>query len=272
MKISMMSYTLARGPWGRNPDVAELCRLTQELGLEVIDWVTCYGHDPHEIRRITDDHGLMNVCHTFMARVQSPDAAERAAAMDAVREGLEAAAALGADKVMIPLPGIAEVPREQTRAVALACLAEAVELAKPYGVTVTVEHFPGALSPFVTSEDMVLAAREVPGLKVTYDNGNLLTAGEDPADGFRRNAELVVHAHFKDWELAEEGLLGLDGRHYRGALVGDGLVDPVPCLAAMQECGYQGAINFEYEGNLYDPAEAMRLGIPRLQAQIDALG
>ena len=108
MYLSMMSYTLARGPWGKNPDVAELCQLTCELGLGAIDWVTCYGHAPQEIRRITDDHGLRNVCHTFMARIQSPDPAERTAGMEAIAVGLETAVALGADKVMIPLPGIAE--------------------------------------------------------------------------------------------------------------------------------------------------------------------
>lgn len=271
MKIAMMSYTMARGEWGQSADIAALCRLTQELRLDGIDWVTTYGHSPSDVQRITNDFGLKNICHTFFASLQSPDAKERRVGLDQVREGLEVAAALGADKVMLPLPGRPELPREETRRYALEELPAAVEMGQALGITVTIEHFPGATSPFVTAADMDEAVRAVPGLKITYDNGNILTGGEDPAEAYRHSAEDIVHAHFKDFELADEGLLGLDGRRYRGALVSEGLVDPWPCLQAMHEGGYAGYIDFEYEGTKYTPEEAMRKAVPRLQEMIERL-
>jgi sugar phosphate isomerase/epimerase len=271
MKIAMMSYTMARGEWGQTADVAALCRLTRELGLDGIDWVTTYGHAPEEVRRTMEDFGLQTVCYTFFASLQSPDESERRTALDEVKAGLDAAAALGADKVMLPLSGRPDVPREETRRHALPGLAAAVETAAPLGITVTVEHFPGATSPFLNSADVEDAVQAVPGLKFTFDNGNILTGGEDPADSFRASAAHIVHAHFKDFELSEEGFLGLDGRHYRGALIGEGLVDPWPCLQAMHECGYAGYIDFEYEGAVYSPEEAMRRGVPRLQEMLDRL-
>jgi sugar phosphate isomerase/epimerase len=268
----MMSYTMARGEWGQEHDAAELCRLTRELGLDAIDWVTTYGMAPAEVKLITDDFGITNCCYTFFASLQSPNPAERRAGIDQVKEGFDAATALGADKIMLPLAGHSDIPREETRRHALEALAEAVALGAEYGIAVTVEHFPGASSPFVISADMNVAIAAVPGLKITYDNGNILTGGEDPADGFRRSAENIIHAHFKDFELAEDGLLGLDGRHYKGALVGEGIVDPWPCLQAMAECGYGGYINFEYEGNKYTPEAAMRKAVPMLQEMIARLG
>lgn len=271
MKIAMMSYTMARGEWGQTAHIASLCRFAQELGLDGIDWVTTYGHAPADIRLVTEDLGLENICYTFFASLQSPDADERRAAVDQVEEGLDVAAALGADKVMLPLPGRPDTPREETRRYALEGLAKAVETGQAIGVTVTIEHFPGAASPFLTSADMNEAVRAVPGLKITYDNGNVLTGGEDPADAYRRSAGDIVHAHFKDFEPADGGLLGLDGRRYQGALVGEGLVDPWPCLQAMHEGGYAGYIDFEYEGAKYTPEEAMRRGVPRLQEMIRSL-
>ncbi len=268
MKISMMSYTMGRGEWGKTKDVVALCTFTRELGLEAIDWVTTHDHDPREIRRITDDFGLPAICYTFSARIQSPDAATRQAALDQVRKGLDTAGVLGADKIMIVVSGLPDVPRERARGRALEGLAGAVEMGSAAGIAVTIEHFPGVNSPFATSADMNDAIQAVPGLKITYDNGNALTSGEDPADAFRNSRDHIVHAHFKDWVPSDEGLLGLDGRHYRGALVGEGIVDPVPCLQAMHEAGYQGYINFEYEGSEYDAAEAMRKGVPSLQALI----
>ena len=271
MKIAMMSYTMARGEWGQEADVAALCRLTRELGLDGIDWVTTYGKPAAEIKLIMDDFGLKTVAHTFFAGIQSPDPQARKAALDEVKIGLDTAAALGTDIVMIPLPGVPDVPREETRKNAIAGLAEAVALGAAMGITITTEDFPGAGSAFITSADMLEGLAAVPGLKITYDNGNVLTGGEDPAQAFRNIAEHVVHAHFKDFELVDEGMVGLDGRNYRGALIGEGLVHPLPCLQAMHECGYEGYINFEYEGNLYTPEESMRRGVPPLLEAIATL-
>jgi sugar phosphate isomerase/epimerase len=268
MKISMMTYTMARGPWGAKHDLRELCEFTRELDVEGVDWVTTYGLDPAEVREITDEFGLANVCYTFFADLQSPDAAKRAAGGDQVRRGLETAGVLGADKVMIVLPGVPDVPREVTRGHALGGLTEAVRLADDVGITVTIEPFPGADSPFVTSAELNEAVGAVPGLRITYDNGNVAMGGEDPAEGFTRCSENVVHAHFKDWVLADDGRLGLDGRRYKAALVGEGIVDPRPCLKAMTKAGYTGYINFEYEGDKYDPREATTRGVRLLREMI----
>ncbi|MBN1347666.1 MAG: sugar phosphate isomerase/epimerase [Phycisphaerae bacterium] len=270
MKVAMMSYTLARGAWGKTRDVAELCRLAGELGLDGVDWVTTYDHDPREIRRITDDHGLRNVCYTFSTRMHSADAKERQAALDALAPELEIGRTLGADKVMIVIGGLPGVTRQEGKARAMEGLSLAVSIGKEVGMTVTIEHFPGAASAFCTSADMNEAVAAVPGLKITYDNGNLLTGGEDPAVGFRDSAEHIVHAHFKDWVLSDDGLEGLDGRRYMGALVGEGIVHPEPCILAMREAGYEGYIDFEYEGHEYTPEEAMRRGVPRLREMIAA--
>ncbi len=271
MKISMMSYTMARGQWGQDPDVAQLCELTRELGLDAIDWVGTYGHDPDEIRKITSDFGIACACHTFGARLQVADEAERAAAMDVVKEGLENAVRLGTDKVMVVLSGIPGQDREQTRAYAIESLQKVVPMGQEMGVAVSVEHFPGAASPFAISADMNKAIAEVPGLKVTYDNGNVFIGGEEAPDGYTKSKEHVVHAHFKDWVRDEEGMEALDGNHYRGALIGEGLVDPWPCLQAMGAGGYEGYINFEYEGREYTPEEAMRKGLPPLLEMLEKL-
>jgi sugar phosphate isomerase/epimerase len=113
--------------------------------------------------------------------------------------------------------------------------------------------------------------REVPGLKVTYDNGNA-AGGEDPAESFRKCAAHVAHAHFKDWDIRDTLADGyramLDGRYGKAALIGEGSVNQKACLAAMRAAGYQGCINLEYEGNVYTPAEACR----RAAAYLRGLG
>jgi len=271
MKFCMMSYTMAR-----RPDlfsVKGMLDLTCELGLEGIDFVTLHDTPAAELKRLADDYGLTVACHTFMADLTSSDASERQPGIDAVKQGIENAVILGTDRVMIPTPGKMGQPREVTRRNIIAALQSVAEFAQQAGVTLTVENFPGANSPFVIADDVLEAIREVPGMGLTFDNGNVFTGGEDPAQSFQRCATHVVHAHFKDWHLADEntGFLCLDGRYYRGGLIGEGIVDQVSCLKAMQQAGYQDFINIEYEGNLYTPAEATRKALEYLREQLAAL-
>lgn len=274
MQISMMTYTMARGvAKGETFDVAECCRFTRELGLTAVDWVTCYGQDPGYVRRVCDDHGLVNVCHTFFVDLNHPTAEGRAAGREAFKAGLEAAVILGADKLMLPIRGSDDYTREQSFTNVCAGLNEIIGDATAAGVTLTVEHFPDPRGPFITADDLQRAVAAVPGLKITFDNGNVSTDGSRASDGWRQNWQDVVHAHFKDYALCDPGTPGsrayLDGRHRRAVLVGDGETEQLELLRAMAATGYDGCINFEYEGSELTPREATIEGVRRMREWID---
>ena len=267
MKFSMMSYTMARGDWGKNPDIKELCQFTRKLGLDGIDWVTTYGVAPQKVRKITDDYGLKTVCYTFFTDINFSEEKDRQPGLDKIKEGIEAALILGTDKIMLPIGGKEGLSRDESRRNVIAGLKDAVKLGKEAGITVTVEHFPDCRGPFIISADINEAIREVPDLRITLDNGNVLTGGEDPVQGFLNSKDSIVHAHFKDWTLAAEGegKKGLDGRYYSAALIGEGVVDHRAVLKVMQDAGYKGYINLEYEGSKYNPAEAVVKALKTLQ-------
>jgi sugar phosphate isomerase/epimerase len=273
----MMTYTMARGLKSGEPfDVKGVCEFTRELEMDAIDWVTTYGHDPAEVRRVTDDFGLKNICYTFFCDLNSPTSQERAAGREVFQKGIETAVVLGADKIMLPVPGKQGLTREQSFRNVVAGLKEVMDFARRAHVTVTIEHFPAANSPFIVSADVSRAVAEVPGLKVTFDNGNVTTGGESPRDAVRNNARDIVHAHFKDFAVCKEGDPGamrcLDGKFRRAVLVGDGDVDQLGGLEALHECGYKGYINFEYEGRDYTPRDATVVGVARLREMMASLG
>lgn len=257
-----MSYTFSRQGWRKNGkfDLEGMCRVAQELGIDGVDVVSTHNLLPADIRRILSDFGQKAVCHTFKADLNAATAAERRIGADQVRAGVDFAVEIGAPLVMVITPGKKGVPRDVSRRQFLDGFLESVEFARSAGITPTIENFPGRWSPLNVSSDVLEAIREVPGLKLTFDNGNVLTGGEDPSVSFMRCAAQVVHAHFKDWVLAGPGggLEGLDGRHYAAALIGEGIVPHASCLDAMKQAGYQGYINIEYEGKQYPPDEATR--------------
>jgi len=267
MNFSMMSYTMARGDWGKNPDIKKLCQFTMELGLEGIDWVTTYGVAPKAVRKIMDDYGLKTVCYTFSADINFPDEKDRQPGLDKIKEGIEVGLTLETDKIMLPIGGKDKFSREESRRNVIAGLKDAVKLGNQAGVIVTVEHFPDCRSPFIISADMNEAIKEIPDLKVTFDSGNVITGRENPVQAFMNSRDSIVHAHFKDWTLStdKKGLKGLDGRYYSPALIGEGIVDNKSVLSAMKNAGYDGYINLEYEGNKYNPLEAMIKGLKTLQ-------
>ena len=277
MKLSVMSYTIARTGWFKENQaegLKKICKLTRDLNLDGIDWVTTYGIDPHEIRKVMDDNGLKTVCYTNPASgLNAATCAERCAGVDTARETIETAVALGTDKVMLVTPGKRDVPRDISRKNYIRGLQECAGLARQAGITITIENFPGADSPFVISSDVQEAFREVPGLKLTYDNGNIALGGEDPAVSFARCADRVVHAHFKDWDRlpAGEGREALDGRCYASALIGEGIIDHKSCLAAMKAAGYAGYINIEYENNKYPADEATGRAVKYLRGLMQEL-
>ena len=257
-----MSYTFSRQGWEKNGrfDLEGMCRLARELNIDGADIVTTHGLPPTEIKQVLADFGIAPVCYTFSAALNFPTPAERFAGVDQVKAGVDITVEIGAPLIMVVTPGKADIPREASRRQFIQGLREGSEFAQKAGVTMSIENFPGVASPFVTSEDVLEAIREVPGLKLTYDNGNVLTGGEDPAVSFTRCAAHAVHAHFKDWVLTDpgKGMEGLDGRRYEPALVGEGIVPHRACLEAMKKSGYKGYINIEYENNKYPPDEATR--------------
>jgi len=136
-----------------------------------------------------------------------------------------------------------------------------VELTEDAGLLLTIENFSGKFSPFITSDDFFEAQREIPQLRLTYDNGNA-ACGENPVDSFKKCADYVVHAHFKDWDVInhqEEGFREMsDGRYYRPALIEEGNLDTAACWKAMKNYGYKDYVNIEYENNKYPADKAIK--------------
>lgn len=233
--------------------------LTASLGLDAFDQDGLYGHEPAELRRMAGDLGIKIVCYTDGVPLAAPPGDRRDAAIEQFKRNLDITVALGAPMMMVPIGGNTDVPREQSRAWAIDALARAVPIGASAGVTVMIEHGTPVSFPFLRSDDIDEALLAVPGLMLTHDNGNVLTTGEDPALAFRRHAARTAFVHFKDWDRSEGGwLTGLDGKSYRPALIGEGLIDYRAAMRALLDTNYAGYINLEYEDNRIHPFEAIR--------------
>ena len=262
----MMTYTLMRQKGYFTP--ADCVRVARELRMEGIDWVSTYGEDPALLRKMSEDAGLTVVAHTFFVHSK-----EGETVAGAIERSLDNACILGAPLVMIPpapLQGVES--REENRKYWCERLAVARSLAQARNLILTVENFPGLLSPIVTAADFHEVKQAVPSLKLTFDNGNA-AAGEDQLASLRACAGDIVHVHFKDWERSETPAEGwrqqLDGAYYRPALIGEGVVDSLATVRELEKIGYKGFVNIEYEGNKYPGDAAVRRALDFLRTSMD---
>ena len=262
MKFSMMTYTLMRQGCFTPEDCV---RVAAELGMEGIDWITTYGRDPKELKKMSLDAGLTIAAHTFFLRETEMDAVKSTA-----ERSMDDACELGAPVIMIPpmpLPGVETAAENHARWCER--LAEVAPFAEARNLILTVENFPGQLSPFVTADDFLNAQKQVPSLKLTFDNGNA-ASGEDQIESLKKCFKDVVHVHFKDWDIVDtldEGSWRQmrDGRFYRAALIGEGKIDSRATLKTLEELGYTGYINIEYENNKYPGDEAVKKALEYLK-------
>jgi sugar phosphate isomerase/epimerase len=245
MKLAMMSYIMGVHGFGLD----DIIRTAVKCKLDGMDWDARFGTDPFEVKKKSADAGLPIVCYIFfLKKFLSGDPGW----IDEAKKEIEYAARLGTPVVMIPTMTSDRLPRGEFRRRWIGALSEIVHLTDKAGITLTVENFPGEHSAFVTADDFLEARKEIPQLRLTFDNGNA-SSGENPIESFRRCREYVVHAHFKDWHIRDEPTAGyqkmLDGRYYNYALIGEGDIDTAGCWKAMKDAGYRGYINIESDSH-----------------------
>jgi sugar phosphate isomerase/epimerase len=245
--------------------VEDFIKTAVDCKMEGIDWVTTYGRDPKELKNMSHDAGLEIACHTFFA---GKFTAGKNDWLDQVKQSIEDAVVLGTPVVMIPTLSNPDMDREAFRDFWIEGLKQIAPLTDDAGLILTVENFPGKFSAFVTADDYYKAKVEIPQLKLTYDDGNA-ASGEDPVESFKRCANDVVHAHFKDWYISdtpqEDYREMLNGKYFASALIGQGDVDSAGVWKAMKEYGYKGFINIEYESDAVKADEATRIAVEYLR-------
>lgn len=275
MDFSLMTYTVHGGQPGGLETLEEIADFARELDFTALELSArdLAANSPDEIAEICGARGLAISCINGGAPMAAEDDAAFEAGIAQGRELADAAAAMGCPVIML-IPGHAESEDDLPRAARRIAegLPRVVEYAAGRDVTVTIEDFPNPLSPYASIEQVRYLLDTVPGLKLTYDNGNWLMGGDDPVEALHAFADDIVNAHIKDWEPDPDGSRKRtpDGMSLRGGLHGEGILDHEAILSGLVEIGYDGYLAFEYEG-VEDHLEATRRGMEYIRRTLDKI-
>jgi len=269
MKFSLMTYTIGPGQPGGLETLEAMADFAAELQFEALELSAGHlGERPaSDLAAICRDRGLAVSCINGGKAMTSADEAEFEQGVAEGRRLVDMAVTLSCPVVML-LPGPAddEADKPRVRERVAQGLREVMPYAEQAGVAVSLEDFPNPLTPYCSIADLQWMFAHVPGLKLTFDNGNWMLGGDDPLAALQTLGDHVANVHIKDWEInpAGEGMRLPDGRFIRGGLHGQGLIEHRPLLAELARQGYDGYLAFEYEGPM-DHCEATRQGLAYLR-------
>jgi len=274
MKLSVMIYSFSRAIRGGDMTVPEVCKfLRDECDIDALE--PMHGHVTDvgmaEFKSMIADLGQHVGCYIGSGDFVQKTDAEQQPAIDSVKEAMDASVELGCKTMLVTTGGCKpEIDQAEARKLIAGGLQKVLPDAKAAGLTITIEDVGSPAAPYGTMSDMLEMCELVgPDLKLTYDNGNFLTRGEDPNAALDTVWGKVAHTHCKDWRRlpadGDQGFVGGDGYRYIGEVCGEGDMDYPANIAALREKGYTGYLSFEYEGP-DDPREAARKGLANIRA------
>lgn len=211
-------------------------------GYEVLLYEAWYGHLDEVIEELRTSDLSFPAVHAdkaIGAGLGSADADEAEEALATLEVNCRAAAALGAETLVLHLwelpTGDQELERNLDR------LPACLDMADAYGITLTVETIPGIDGTPLAN--IRLALERDPRCRVTLDSeflGFHGQLGESVAADWLWADNHVRHVHLKDFDGR---LRDASGRRY--LLPGEGTLDLQGFLAGLVERGYAGAFALE---------------------------
>jgi sugar phosphate isomerase/epimerase len=184
------------------------------------------------IRRRARERGveIPSICLGFLNRggltSDAPDV--RADARAVILRAIDAAAAVGADDILVPFFGDGEIETETHENRVVEGISAVADAAAAADVTLALENTLSA------AENLDLLERiDSPAVAHYYDVGNATALGYDPTAEIRDLGDHIAAVHYKDRD--ETG----------SYMIGEGGVDFDACTEALQGIGYDGWVVLE---------------------------
>ncbi len=254
--IGMMTYSFHRQFQDGALDVPGFVRLCAKLGVEALDiterhW-TRGDEEIAETAAALQETGLtVASCNTSIDLV-TPGAAARGEREAAARKLLDRLAVVKCPRVMLGSPTHDLSPAEWRSAFGRG-LAQCLDIADEYGVTITFENRGGPAGQFVGVVEHVreiLDAADDERLKFTFDVGNFRYVSADWNAAFDELADVIAHVHLKD--------VAPKGDSFGMMPLGEGEVDNAPIIRKLAARGYAGCLAIECGGRGCDEEDARK--------------
>lgn len=283
MKISVSSYSFAK--WMKDKSQIETIKAAKDLGFDAIEFSELLPHDGSSLESYAE--ALRQECEkneitvsnfVFPADFINGSGGDTKKEVERVKKMVDVAEILGTKNIRhdatnglncksfeLVLPVLADACRSVT------------EYAQQKGIRTMVENHGYFCQDSLRVEQLYSAVNH-PNFGLLCDMGNFLCVDENPVTAVSRVAPYAFHAHAKDFYFKSgsepnpgEGFFSTRGGNFlKGAIIGQGIVPVVQCLAVLKRANYDGYVGIEYEG-FEDNLEGVRIGFANLKRYIEMI-
>ncbi len=251
-------------------DAIEFSELTPPEGVSLEDYA-------RELREEIDRVRIPINGFAFWADFLNGSEGDTKKEIERVKKMVDIAEILGTPVLRHDATGGDGRPFDTVLPVLAAACREISEYAAKKGIKTTVENH-GFFCQDSTRMEKLVAAVNHENFGLLADMGNFLCVDDDPALAVSRVAPYVFHVHAKDFYVRPamgpdpgEGFFrSRSGNYLRGAIIGQGDVPVLHCLAALKKAEYDGYVAIEFEG-IEDNIYGLKVGLANLRRYISML-
>lgn len=233
----------------RDTDFSDAVRTVAALGFDAVETYNWKGLDLDAVRTACKETGveLLSICTT---EFRMTDPIYRPLWLAGLKESGQAAARLGAKRLITQVGPDTGAPRPEQHASIVAALKEAAPILETYGVTVMIEplntlvNHPGYYLWSAAEAFEIIREVNHPLVKVVYDIYHQQVMEGNIIPSITGNLDCISHLH----------AAGHPGRHE----LQNGENDYKVIFAAVDKAGYTGSCGLEYNP-LMDPLESLKL-------------
>lgn len=236
-------------PTGSTEEVCTAIRKVAAMGYDAVEAYGWNGWDLHAIRSVLDETGV-ELLSLLVPETRLTDPACRSLWLEALRTACEAAAIVGAKKLITQVGNDTGAPREVQHAAIVETLRQAKPILEQYGVTVMPEplnikvNHPGYYLTAASEAFDIVREVDSPYVKIIYDIYHQQITEGDIIPTVTGNLSHIAHLH----------AAGHPGRHE----LWEGELNYKYIFDAIDRAGYTGACGLEY-GSLGNPSESLML-------------
>ena len=287
MKLSVTMYSF--NDWARKAKIdvkgfIEYCGTLE--GVEAVDLLSYYWTDEEKekpmVKKWLVDNGLKIAAYAIGSNFAHEAGENLEKQIKAAKKGIDVAAELGAPCIRIfggsierqaesrshdPSWGVFESTtsegktKEEVVDMCIDAVAKLVDYAEEKDVILAMENH-GGIPATIAECKRFQEKIKSPYFGFNLDNGNFLSAGEDPVEAFSILADSAVHVHLKDIKKAPEG----SKQPYEQCVLGEGDIDHAGCIEKLEEAGYDGYYSIECEAEMGDPRENVRKSVEYIKS------
>lgn len=268
MELCVSMWSVHRKFYNNGWTVIDFLKFCRESGVRYVELLDLFWRDAEAelpaVLEFLSENDMAVAAYAVTNDFVHHEAAQREAALEAVRNGIHFARRLGSPVVRVFSGNLKEGYDFDSAFTYIVDGLRAAAVAAADDIVLALENH-GQLAGRGDQVKRVIMEVGSKQLKSAFDVGNFYLVGQQPMEALAELSGFLGHVHVKDFVLSDKGLLATTGEYFAGEVCGSGIVPYEDILSTLAAIEYRGVLSVEFEGE-GDELEGVRQSLSFLRS------